>query len=140
MTTYNIITMGLTLFLSWSIINIVRFKQKHSFSKVIGSQKDAHELLKIIDRKESVKTKQKTSQMRKYEKDHMISVIVSDDYAYWVAENTFFVADIVDGTVDRDTTRPIDTNQMSIEEVKKMLSILDSLKGGGIHDSGSTRH
>ena len=140
MTTYNFITMGLTLLLSWSIIKVVRFKQKRSFSKVIGSQKDAHELLKIIDRKDSVETKQKTSQMRKYEKENMISVIVSDDHAYWVAGNTFFVADIIAGVVDRDTTRPLNTDEMSIEEVKNMLSILDSLKGGGIHDSGSARN
>lgn len=56
-----------------------------------------------------------------------ISVALIEDKAYWVVNNTFYQADVVDGQVDRDTSKPIDAFAMSAGDLAKMLYILDNL-------------
>lgn len=65
------------------------------------------------------------------EEDSMgINVAFVDDKAYWVLDNTFYQADIIDGEIDRESSRPIDTSSMSYRDMGKMLFILDHLKEG----------
>jgi hypothetical protein len=68
----------------------------------------------------------------------MIKVIVLDDQAYWVSNNTFYVAEAINGEIQRHTARPINTNGLSKKDLNKMLFILDSLKNGSKNDSSST--
>jgi hypothetical protein len=71
----------------------------------------------------------------------MIRVIVMGSQAYWVSNNTFYVADALDGEVITETAKPVDVQSMSKLDVEKMLSILDSLNSGqGNDDSSSTRN
>ena len=64
-------------------------------------------------------------------------VIIVDNQAYWVSENTFFVAESVNGEIQRQTARPVNTNGLSKVDLDKMLFILDSLKNGKKNDSSS---
>jgi len=65
---------------------------------------------------------------KEMEKDNEgISVAIIEDKAYWVVNNTFYQADVVDGQVDRDTSKPIDAFAMSAGDLAKMLYILDNL-------------
>ena len=69
----------------------------------------------------------------------MIRVIVFGSQAYWVSDNTFYVADALDGEVLTETAKPVDVENMSRGDVEKMLSILDSLNSGqGKNDRSST--
>lgn len=65
----------------------------------------------------------------KYE-DEFVSVAVVEDKAYWVINNMFYQADIIDGEVDKTSSRPVDAFQMSSKEINKMLYILDNLSEG----------
>ena len=67
-----------------------------------------------------------------------IKVIVLDDQAYWVSNNTFYVAEAINGEIQLHTARPINTNGLSKKDLNKMLFILDSLKNGSKNDSSST--
>jgi hypothetical protein len=62
------------------------------------------------------------------EDDESITVAIVDDKAYWVSDNTFLTADVVDGTVDHDTVHPIDAFSIPFKEVTKMLFILDRIE------------
>jgi len=62
--------------------------------------------------------------------DEFISVAVIEDRAYWVVDNTFYVAEIVDGEIDKTSSRPINAFEMSIKDINKMLFILDNLVEG----------
>lgn len=123
------IAIGLTLALCLAIIKIVYLKQKKSISGVIGTQKDVHDITKIMGGNKAA-NKQKTSQMLNYERDHIMNIIIEDSYAYWVEDNTFYTAKVEDGHIDRSSRKPIDADSMDIKDVNRMLSILDSLKGG----------
>lgn len=138
MTKINIIVVALTLLSYWSILNIVRRVHKKSFSQVVGSQTDVHNLTKVF-MANNTKTK-KVSQIKKYEDSNRIDVLVMGDQAYWVSNNVFYTGEVIDGQIDHDTTKPIDILNMKKEEIDKMLFILDSLKNGSKNDFGGTGH
>lgn len=62
--------------------------------------------------------------------DEYVSVAVVEDQAYWVTDNTFYVAEIIDGEIDKTTSRPVNAFEMSNTDVRKMLFILDNLVEG----------
>lgn len=73
------------------------------------------------------------------DKNH-IRVIIMDNRAYWIKDNTFYTANMsIDGTVDKDTTSRVDTEGMSKIQLDQMLFIVDKLREGTFDDSGGTR-
>lgn len=64
------------------------------------------------------------------EEEQAISVAYVEDKAYWVLNNTFYQADIIDGEIDKTSSRPIDPFEMSSRDIMKMLFILDNLTEG----------
>ena len=138
MTKTNIVVVMLTTGIYWSILSMARNKNRKSFSRVVGSQSDVHNLTKVFFEKKT--TKQATSQMKQYEDKNRIDVLVVDDEAYWISNNVFYRGMIVDGHIDHETTKPINTQDMQQDELNKMLYIIDSLKDGDRNDFGGTRH
>ena len=61
------------------------------------------------------------------EKYEEVTIAIVEEKAYWVLNNIFYEADIVNDEIDRDTSRPIDAFKMSNGDVTKMLFILDNL-------------
>lgn len=62
--------------------------------------------------------------------EELVSVAVIEDKAYWVVDNTFYVAEIVDGEIDKTSSKPINAFEMSVKDINKMLFILDNLVEG----------
>lgn len=65
-------------------------------------------------------------------KDHMddgdvVRIAMLDDKAYWVQDNIFYEADIIDDDPDIESARPIDAMTISDKEIDKLLFILDTL-------------
>ena len=79
-----------------------------------------------------------SSQLTKRLEKDMISVVVYGNQAYWVSDNTFYVADAFNGEVNTETAKPVNVESMSKLEVEKMLSILDSLKNGKVKNDRSS--
>lgn len=138
MTKTNVLVVVLTLLTYWYILNNVGKKTKKSLSKVVGSQTDIHNMTKILFEKKI--NKKKTSQMIQHEERNRIDVLVVDDEAYWISNNVFYKGQIVDGQIDHETTKPINTQDMQEDEINKMLFIIDSLKDGDRNDFGGTGH
>jgi len=132
------VQIGLTLAGIWFILKVVNRKKK-TINKLVYSQSGIHELIKdLIPKNLPKKTQVKVSQSRKHIEKNMLKVIMVDGKAYWVIDNVFYVSDTLDGDPDTETAKPVDTSDMSKQEVEKMLFILDSLKRGKNNDSGST--
>lgn len=64
------------------------------------------------------------------EDNEFVDVAVVEDKAYWVINNIFYQADIVDGEIDRSSSVPINALNMSHKDVTRMLFILDNLTEG----------
>lgn len=127
--------LGLTLALASSIIIIAVKRRKKYFAKVVYTQSDIHHIVKNFLPKDLFEVPKLISQARKHVSKNTVRVLIIEDQAYWVHDNMFYVADTADGSVNPETVRPVDTNNMSKRDIDKMLFILDSLRNGNSDDS-----
>ena len=128
----------LLTFLSFYFIIVVLKKiEQKALTNKIYSQFDIYLSVKpfLYQNKKVVKEK---SQLDKRLESGSVDVIIVDDKAYWVLNNVFYHADFINGSVSPETTAPVDTSNMSKEDVDKMLFILDKLGDGKTNDSGSS--
>ena len=82
--------------------------------------------------------KKKTQSTNHFKKDE-VRVIVIEGEAYWIVNQTLYVANLVDGTVDNDTTRKVDTMTMDDVQLEKTQFIVQKLTEGKGNDSGYPR-
>lgn len=129
------LSIGLTLIALCSIIIIVVKKRKKYFAKLVYTQSSIHQIVKNFLPKDLFEVPKLLSQSRKHVRNNTVKVLIIENSAYWVHNNMFYVADTLDGAVDSETVRPVDTNNMSKRDIDKMLFILDSLKNGNSDDS-----
>ena len=128
-------TINLTLIALCSIIIIAVKKKDKYFAKVVYTQSDIHKIVKNFIPNDLFDKPKPLSQSRKHLNNNTVRVLIVEDHAYWVHDNMFYVAETIDGLVNPETVRPIDTNNMSNRDIDKMLFILDSLKNGNSDDS-----
>jgi len=133
-----LLVVGLTTVATWSIIKVVTKNKYKTFNQVIYRQSDMHKMMKRFFTYELPPEQGLSSQLQKRQEESTIKVLVVEDQAYWVASNIFYVANVEDGAPVPESAKPVDTTDMSKKDVEKMLFILDNLKGGNKHDSGST--
>ena len=78
------------------------------------------------------------TQSYKYDMKNKMRVMFTETNAYWIKDNAFYQADLVDGMVDESTTKVVDTMAMDKVELDKMIFIVQQLTEGMTNDSGST--
>ena len=78
----------------------------------------------------------KTSSQSKthYDKTN-IKVIIFDNNAYWIKDNIFYRAPLVNQLIDKDSAEQVDTIHMDKVQLDKMLFIMDKLREGIKDDS-----
>jgi hypothetical protein len=67
-----------------------------------------------------------------------IKVIIFDNDAYWIKDNIFYKAPLVDELIDKDAAEQVDTIHMDKVQLDKMLFIMDKLREGINDDSRSS--
>jgi len=132
------LVLGLTIAIVCSIIILSVKKSRRYFTKVVYRQSDIHQIVKNFIPKDLFELPKQPSQARKHLSNNTVKVLIIEDQAYWVHGNMFYVADTEEGSVNPETVRPVDTNNMSKRDIDKMLFILDSLRNGNSDDSSST--
>ena len=130
--------MGLTLIAAWAILKVIKKRSKKVFSRTLYRQSDMHRMLKYFFSLEITNNEKHPSQLTKRKEKDMIKVIVMENQAYWVSDNTFYVAKAFEGEVLPDTAEPVDIESMSRKDIDKMLFILDNLKNGKDKDDSSS--
>ena len=75
-----------------------------------------------------MKNQNKTSQIQKLLDKQSVNVAIVNNKAYWVFENTFYMANVSDGQIDTENAIPVDVFSASKKEAVDLLKILDSLK------------
>lgn len=112
--------------------------KRQSFAKIEYSQSDIHQIVKVFAPKDLFELPKIVSQSKKHVRNNTVKVLLVEDQAYWVHNNMFYTADLVEGLVDPETTKTVDTDNMSKRDIDKMLFILDSLKDGNSDDSSGS--
>ena len=80
-----------------------------------------------------------TQSTRHFDRTHL-RVVILEEKAYWILDNTLFVADIIDGDIDKNSTKVVDTMALDKVELDKMVLVVDQLTGGNSNDSGYPRN
>jgi hypothetical protein len=129
---------GLTFFVSWSIIKISNKKRGRFLSKIRYRQSNIYEMVKDVIPKEMFDKPKVITQSQKHVQKNMLKVVITEGRAYWILDNVFYTANAINGRVDESTVEPLDIQNLSKKDLSKMLSILDDLrKGMKSNDSGS---
>jgi len=77
------------------------------------------------------------TQSRKILEKNQTRIIFSEDRAYWIKNNMFLHAELVNGEIDDSTTKVVDTIAMDRVELDKMAFIVQKLTEGIINDGGN---
>ena len=117
------ILVGLATFSTLFIIHLVVKAKALKVKEVMVTQSYKHELLKDFQHEPI-----EIEEIDEEELEDALRVIIEKDKAYWVVDNSFYTADIVDGDIDQESIVEIDALKLSHNEMEKLLSILDALK------------
>jgi hypothetical protein len=101
------------------------------------SQTNVYELIR--DYMPKISRQKKDTQASKYNSKLYLKIFVVGKNAYWIKENTFYMADIVEDEIDQDTTRPVDTMSMDKVQLNEMMFIVEKLTKGNTNDSWNSR-
>ena len=134
----EILIVALTFIASWAILKVIKRRSRRVFSRSIYRQSDMHRMLKYFFSLDINTNEKPPSQLTKRKEKDMIKVIVMGNQAYWVSDNTFYVAKAFEGEVLPNTAEPVDIENMSRKDIDKMLFILDNLKNGKEKDDRSS--
>lgn len=153
---YKYATLALTIWLCISIIyilvktKILLNEQKKFYPKIRGRQSTIHEIIQnflptnsdfikvLIAKKKKEHPSQQSRQ--KYNTDK-IKVVVVEDKAYWIQNNTFYQTVVTEnGDIDQSLATPVDTTNMRQEDMDRLMLILDDLRSNENNDGGSSRN
>lgn len=76
----------------------------------------------------------KSQSKNHYDKTNL-KVIILDNQAYWIKDNIFYRAPLVDQVIDKESAEEVDTISMDKVQLDKMLFIMDKLREGINDDS-----
>lgn len=82
----------------------------------------------------SRRIKTRTQSKLHYDKTN-IKVIIFDNDAYWIKDNIFYKAPLVNELIDKEAAEQVDTIHMDKVQLDKMLFIMDKLREGINDDS-----
>ena len=90
-----------------------------------------------VRRKHIEKINRKSQSKIRQEKEN-VRVIIVENEAYWIKDNTFYTAPMVNNLIGKDYAMQVDTSTMDKVQLDKMLFILDKLREGISNDSRGT--
>lgn len=78
------------------------------------------------------------TQATKHKNKDLVKVVMVENQAYWIEDNTFYVADITEDGIDTESAKTVDTMGMSDVELDKIIFIVETLNEGKNNDSRSS--
>lgn len=78
-----------------------------------------------------------STQSKAYLKNVYMKIMVVQDKAYWIKDNKFMVAEIIDGEIDKSNSQEVDTMNMDKVELDEMIFIVEKLREGDDDSRGS---
>lgn len=110
--------------------------KKQSSIKIVYRQTNVFEAMKPAIPFLKVWEEPKETQSSKYEARNSVKVLMVENQAYWIKDNSVYVADIVDGNVDQSGAKVVDTMTMDKVQLDRLSFIIDKLTKGDSNDSG----
>ncbi len=124
---------GLTITILLVLVTYVLASRSKSNRPQIISQSMLHYRYNNL-KKYSRKLNTNTQSKKHFDKTN-VRVIIVDNQAYWIKDNIFYKAPLVDQSIDKDSAEQVDTSDMNKVQLDQMLFILDKLREGINDDS-----
>jgi hypothetical protein len=104
---------------------------KYRVNNINYSQSVMHEVLApFIPTNSELRKETFKSQALEHKKKNTMRVLFVEDMAYWIKDNVFYSANVVDGMVDEESTKRVDTMGMDKVQLKEMSFIVEKLTEG----------
>ena len=118
----------ITIFISNRIINKSIKNTKNNIS-IFYSQSIIHSTLAPLlpTNKELSIQQNKKTQSKNHLLKNSLRVLFTNDKAYWIKDNIFYTADVIDGLVKEETTNKVDIMGMDDVQLKEMSFIVEKL-------------
>lgn len=101
--------------------------------RVAYSQSNVYDLIRPFMPEKILKNIGPTQSTKHYDQ-LFTKIFFQNNKAYWIKDNTFYVADLVDGVVDKENAKPVDTMGMSKVQLNEMIFIIETLTEGNSDD------
>lgn len=109
---------------------------KNVVGKPIYRQSHLYSLIYMTGVPSQIKTPD--TQSYRYDMKSKMRVVYFNNMAYWIKDNSFYQANLVDGMVDESSTKVVDIMGMDKVELDQMIFIVQRLTEGITNDGGST--
>lgn len=120
----------ITLFTIYFVNRFIKRElDSQGVASITYSQSHIHNLINpfLPDNAELIMLK--PTQATKHMEETQLRVLIVEDKAYWIKDNDFFVADLIEGLVDKESAKLVDTMSMSKVELDKIIFIVEKLTG-----------
>ena len=97
--------------------------------KVFASQSRTNEMTKSFFMQDQ-SFPAATTQSMKYFDSINLRILILEEQAYWIKNNAVFVAEIINGEIEKDTAKEVDTMTMDKVQLNKLMFIVEKLKEG----------
>ena len=112
--------------------------RKYTYESEVGyvsySQAYIYSLIAPYLQDEIMVTIPAETQASRFNEAQYVRIVVLDSNAYWIRENTFYMADMEGEEVLKDTTRAVDIMAMDKVQLDKMVYIIEKLTEGKNND------
>ena len=124
--------LALTFPLLLVVVYVVFFRNKEVYEPMM-TQSMIHSQYSR-QRKYIEKINKKSQSKIRKEKEN-VKVIIVEDIAYWIKDNAFYTAPMINNLISKDSAIQVDTIHMDKVQLDKMLFIMDRLREGIGDDS-----
>lgn len=124
-----LLTVAMLLFISFYVFKMSRPSKA---VQIISQARLHHRYSGSKKYKRRLKPKTQSS---RHQDESTTKVIVVDNEAYWIKNNTFYRAPLINEKIDKDSAEKVDTTNMDKVQLDKMLFIVDKLTEGTSDDS-----
>lgn len=83
--------------------------------------------------------KELNTQSSSWSEKHSTRVVFSNNKAYWIINNELLQADVIEGKVDGESTKRVDTMALNDVELKNLSFIVEKLTEGKANESADPR-
>lgn len=128
--------LGITILLLLIVASTILFKGRAVYEPIMTQSMLHHE--RSRKRKYVEKINKKSQSKIRQEKEN-VRVIIVENEAYWVKDNAFYTAPLVNDLIHKDYAVQVDTTHMDKVQLDKMLFILDKLREGVSDDSRGSK-
>jgi hypothetical protein len=97
--------------------------------RVFASQSRTNEMIKSFFMQDQ-SFPAATTQSMKYFDSINLRILILEEQAYWIKNNAVFVAEIINGEIEKDTAKEVDTMAMDKVQLNKLMFIVEKLKEG----------